>query len=116
MTVAVSHNDYLLIYKGTSRTSRQAAFREHFSKLHEMRSLVPTSTPFVALTATATQETKETILSSLLMTEFVEVSESPDKANLTYSVQYMHKDMKVKRFIYNGLLTDLCRMVLTVKE
>lgn len=44
----------------------------------------------MALTATATRQTKETT-SVLRFGKFVEVSESPNKANICYSAQTMDK-------------------------
>ena len=67
------------------------AFRRWFYKLSELRSLVPNKIPFMAVTATATRQTKETITSVLRFGKFVEVSESPNKANICYSVQTMDK-------------------------
>ena len=56
------------------------AFRRWFYKLSELRSLVPNKIPFM-----------ETITSVLRFGNFVEVSESPNKANICYSVQTMDK-------------------------
>lgn len=49
-----------------------AAFRECYSKLYELRSLAP-NVPMVALTATATKLTGDTILSLLNMENVVEI-------------------------------------------
>ena len=46
----------------------------------------------IALTATATKLTKNTILSVLLMENPYEIKESSNKSNVTYSVEYMPKD------------------------
>ena len=46
----------------------------------------------IAPTATATKLTKDTILSVLLMENPYEIKESPNKSNVTYSVEYMPKD------------------------
>ena len=90
--------------RGTSKTAKQAAFREHFSKLHELRSLVNSTTPFIALTATATPDTKNTILETLLMEHPVEIATSPDKPNVTYSVLYMEKNEET--FTYLQWIAD----------
>lgn len=90
--------------RGTSKTAKQAAFREHFSKLHELRSLVHPTTPFIALTATATPDTKNTILETLLMESPVEIATSPDKPNVTYSVVYMGKNEET--FTYLQWIAD----------
>ena len=68
-----------------------AAFRECYGRLHELRSLAPNA-KMIALTATATNLTKETILNILLMEKPFEVQEGPNKPNVTYIVQCMQKD------------------------
>ena len=45
----------------------------------------------MTVTATATRQTKETITYVLRFGNFVEVSESPSKANICYSIQTMDK-------------------------
>ena len=80
-----------------------AAFRECYAHLHELRSLAP-EVPIIALTATATKLTKNTILNVLLMDNPYEIKESPNKLNLTYIVEYMHKDTDLE--FYFGWLVD----------
>ena len=67
------------------------AFHECYGRLHELRSLAPNA-KMIALTATATNLTKETILNILLMDKPFEVQEGPNKPNVTYIVQCMQKD------------------------
>lgn len=67
------------------------AFRECYGHLHELRSLAPNA-KMIALTATATKLTKETIFNILLMEKPFEVQESPNKPNVTYIVKCMQKD------------------------
>lgn len=67
-----------------------AAFRECYGRLHELRSLAPNA-KMIALTATATKLTKETILNILLMEKPFEIQESPNKPNITYIVKCMQK-------------------------
>ena len=63
----------LLIYHmGTSEDNKMAAFRECCGQLHELRSLAPKA-KMIALTATATKLTKETILNIFLMENPFEV-------------------------------------------
>ena len=78
------------------------AFRRWFYKLSELRSLVPNKIPFMAVTATATRQTKETITSVLRFGKFVEVSESPNKANICYSVQTMDKRNPLIQYFQKG--------------
>jgi superfamily II DNA helicase RecQ len=58
----------------------------------------------VALTATATHLTRDTILSLLEMRNVYEIKESPNKLNLTYVVEYMDKDTELE--FYFDWLTD----------
>lgn len=58
----------------------------------------------VALTATATKLTRDTILSLLNMANVVEIKESPNKLNVAYVVQYMDKDTELE--FYFSWLTD----------
>ena len=60
-------------------------FRAWYSRLNELKSLV--GVPFVALTATATQKTKEKIFDLLELTEPKEITESPNKPNVRDTVQ-----------------------------
>lgn len=101
----------LLCCRGTSKSASKAAFRERFSRLHELRSLVPPGTPFTALTATATQATKETIFSVLRMKDCVEICNSPDKANITYSVLYMDKNTATEEY-FEWIVTDVSKFAI----
>ena len=74
-----------------SEDNKTKAFRECYGHLHELRSLAPNG-KMIALTATATKLTKETILNILLMEKPFEVQESPNKPNVTYTVKCMQKD------------------------
>lgn len=53
----------------------------------------------MALTATATEETKENIVDALRMKDVYEVSESPNKSNITYIVSYKPTDSKVQDYL-----------------
>ncbi|XP_022808194.1 uncharacterized protein LOC111345187 [Stylophora pistillata] len=88
---------------GTSQDNKMAAFLESYSKLYELRSLAP-NVPVVALTATATKLTRDTVFNLLNMKNAVEIKESPNKLNVAYVVQYMDKDMELE--FYFGWLTD----------
>jgi len=72
---------------GTSGSNKdRSAFRRWYSRLNEIRSIV-TEVSFVALTATATKKTKERIFELLEFESPKEISESPNKQNVRYSVQ-----------------------------
>ena len=47
--------------------AKEEAFRGDYGRLAELRSLLHRDGPFVALTATATEETKKTIIKDLFM-------------------------------------------------
>lgn len=65
---------------------RGEEFRTEYARLGEMRSVFSSNVNIMALTATATVHVRETVLSSLSMTDPVIVSVSPDKLNMTYMV------------------------------
>lgn len=67
------------------------AFRLWYSRLNEIRSLVP----FIALTATATQITKERIFELLEFGSPKEISESPNKVNVGNSVQKLENSLSI---------------------
>ena len=72
---------------GTSGNNKdRSAFRRWYSRLNEMRSFIG-RVPFVALTATATNRTKLRIFELLEFESPKEISESPNKQNVRYSVQ-----------------------------
>lgn len=67
--------------------NRGDCFRREFSKLGEVRSLIPANTKVMALTATATVKSRNNIIKIMGMCDPVIVSESPEKSNLIYRVQ-----------------------------
>ena len=82
-----------------------AAFRECYAHLHELRSLAP-NVPMIALTATATKLTRETILNVLLMENPFEIKESPNKVNVTFTVECMDRDTELE-FYFGWLVEEL---------
>lgn len=104
----VEQGKFSLVY-GTTESwldDRWIAFRECYSRLHELLSLAP-KVKIVALTATATTSTRDTIFNVLLMKSPYIVSEGPNKGNITYSVHYMERDMDVEH--YFGWLAEELR-------
>ena len=78
---------HCVIEWGTSGSNKdRSAFRRWYSRLNEIRSIV-TEVPFVALTATATKKSKERIFELLEFESPKEISESPNKQNVRYSVR-----------------------------
>ncbi len=62
-------------------------FRREFHHLGEVRSLLPESVHFMALTATATQSSRRTICHVLGMHRPAIIAKSPNKLNIRYEVQ-----------------------------
>ena len=91
------------------------AFRRWFFKLSEIQSLVSKNVPFMAVTATATRKTKETIITVLRLSKFVEVSESPNKANISFSVQYMMNQNSLIQY-FQWILDELMEKTVLQKE
>ncbi|XP_068693066.1 bifunctional 3'-5' exonuclease/ATP-dependent helicase WRN-like [Montipora foliosa] len=89
---------HVICHWGKSKSNKHAAFRVWFSRLHEFRSLLP-PTPFIALTATAIEDTRETIFEVLLMNGPHIVTESPNKANISYVVQYMGRNASLAEYL-----------------
>ena len=52
----------------------------------------------IALTATATKATRETIFDVLLMDNPYVIFESPNKDNIAYVVEYMPKDVDLEHY------------------
>ena len=63
-----------------------APFRECYGRLHELRALAP-PVNMLAVTATATKDTRDTIIDVLQMKTPFEIYESPEKPNITYVVE-----------------------------
>ena len=86
-----------LYFRGKSRSNKYSAFRVWFSRLHELRSLLP-GVMFIALTATATADTRKVIFDVLDMKNPLIILESPNKPNISYVVQYMPKTAKLSDY------------------
>ena len=91
---------------GTSASNKnRTAFRLWYSRLNEIRSLVK-DVPFIALTATATLKTKERIFELLEFGSPKEISESPNKVNVRYSVQKLENSLSIIEN-FRWLVTEL---------
>lgn len=66
---------------------RSSDFRPTFSRLAELRAFVPAGTPFMSCTATATRSVMKEVVDSLEMTNYVNVSTSPNRPNIYYEVK-----------------------------
>ena len=81
---------------GLSNSNRErTAFRKWYSRLNELRSLTSSNVPVMALTATATNNTKTKIYELLELRNPYEVKINPDRSNITYVVQKMVRDLSV---------------------
>ena len=69
----------------------KVAFRKWYSCLREIRSLVSTGLPIIALTATASKRTKQDIFRVLELSSPFEVVKNPLVSNITYSTQLIEK-------------------------
>ena len=67
-------------------TNRSSDFRPTFSRLHELRALLPCGVPTMALTATVTNEMRKDVIKRLDMQGCSVVSASPDRPNILYRV------------------------------
>ena len=67
-------------------TYRSPKFRPSFARLHELRALVPSGIPMIALTATVTPQIRADVITRLDMEGCECVSVSPNRPNIFYSV------------------------------
>ena len=65
-------------------------FRTVYANIAQLKSFVPTNTPALALTATATSTTKALISHSLRLDDPFVIAISPDLPNICYSVVRIH--------------------------
>ena len=70
---------------------RGVNFRQEFSNIGEIRSLLPRRTNIMALTATANVTTQQKIIKSLEMKEVIRICKMPNVPNLFLSVVRKHK-------------------------
>ena len=62
-------------------------FRTDFSRLAEIRSLIPRNCNFMALTATANLSTRKVVIKSLEMHKCYVLVRNPNKVNIRYAVE-----------------------------
>ena len=65
---------------------RGDSFRTEFSRLGEIRSILPPDTHVMALTATASRSLQDSVMKTLSMRNVATVAVSPDKPNVKYAV------------------------------
>lgn len=71
----------------TSVFYRGDQFRKVYAEIAQLKAFVPTNTPFLALTATASNTTQSLISHSLRMDDPLVIAVRPDRPNIHYSVQ-----------------------------
>ena len=79
-------------------------FRPEYRKLTVLRSLVQPHVRFIAMTATASLNTKSTILKYLHMSKAVVVEESPDKANIFLCVMPQVSKQNLIKTLAKGVM------------
>lgn len=88
---------------------RSKEFRPAYSRLSELRSLVPPGTPVIACTATATSSIKADIISALEMHECVAVTISLNRSNIKYIVRRRTSMKEDFKDLVIALKTNLIR-------
>lgn len=69
------------------RRKAEAAFRDSFARLGELRTALPYGIPVLAITATATKRSRRKIYSALCMKAPEEIISSPNRMNIKLSVK-----------------------------
>ena len=83
---------------------RGATFRAAYSRLGEIRSLIPSAVRIMALTATVTQETFRVITVAMGMTDPYLILASPEKANIKYIVVQRLSALNLAQRLAKGIL------------
>lgn len=95
MGIAVDEVHCVTQWGLSSNNQKQAAFRNAYSHLNELKSIVKDGTPFIALTATATKKTKHQIFELLELDCPYEVIDNPHRHNIVFAVQKMDKNASI---------------------
>lgn len=106
------HNKYTAFYRGET-------FRREFSQLGELRSLVSENVHVMALTATATRQTRKSIFTTLHMIKPKIVYVRPIKSNITFYVAVKSSIEQVFSPIVHQLLekrVNMDRMIIFCKK
>ena len=97
---------FVLRYRGQSGNKGNVAFRIWYNNIQELRSLLPSNTPFIALTATAMKSTREKICEALHMDNPELIIVSPERSNISYAVVKMSNQVNVMEY-FDWLLEAL---------
>ena len=74
-------------------TPRGKEFRRDFSRMAELRSLMPRNCNIMALTATANLATRKKVISNFEMNNCYVLAQNPNKVNIFYEVQHKPSDL-----------------------
>ena len=89
-----NNNNNCSTRRGYENKEKQQAFRACFSRLGELRSLAPSETPFMALTATATSQTRQKILEGLSLKDNLKcIIASPNRPNIYLYAAKVNKEL-----------------------
>ena len=99
----------------SNNNKKRSTFRSWYSRLNEIRSMV-NDLPFMALTATATEQTKQRIFELLEFETPSEIWECPNKANIRYSVQKLDNSVPIIKTLslcaeYIFTIADVTKLV-----
>lgn len=83
---------------------RGTTFRAAYSRLGEVRSLIPSSVHIMALTATVTKETFRVITVAMGMGNPHVILASPNKPNIKYVVMNKATALKLAQLLARGIL------------
>lgn len=89
-----NNNNNCSTRRGYENKEKQQAFRACFSRLGELRSLAPSETPFMALTATATSQTRQKILEGLSLKDNLKcIIARPNMPNIYLYAAKVNKEL-----------------------
>jgi superfamily II DNA/RNA helicase len=98
----------MIVFNRGYSSTNTVAFRESFAKLADMRALIPSKVPVMALTATATSEVRTKIVDSLSMHMPCVISESPDRVNIKYlNIRIHERDPHKSNVAFDWLIWKL---------
>jgi superfamily II DNA helicase RecQ len=80
-----------VFFRGKNDAKTKKAFRGHYARVGEERSLLPAFVPLVVMTATVTAAARRDIVKLTGMHNNAEVVLSPNRRNIRYSVIHLQK-------------------------
>lgn len=86
-----------MIYRGHG-SGNEDAFRNDYAHLAEIWSILKRDTPFIALTATATEVIRKTMIKDLAMKGCAQPVTVPNKQNIRFSVSSIDPDDLIRAF------------------